>query len=83
MKRREVITLLGGAAVAWPLAAHAQQPYRMRHVVYLHGLAENDLEARARVIAFREGLEALGWVENRKDREPLYRRRYHAHPGLH
>ena len=65
MKRRAFITLLGGAAVAWPLAARAQQPERMRRVVFLHGLAENDPEALARVAAFREGLEALGWMENR------------------
>ena len=65
MKRREFITLLGGAAAAWPFAVRAQQGERMRRVVFLHGLAENDQEALARVAAFREGLEALGWVENR------------------
>ena len=65
MKRREFITLLGGTAAAWPLAVRAQQGERMRRVVFLHGLAENDQEALARVAAFREGLEALGWVENR------------------
>ena len=65
MRRREFITLLGGAAAAWPLAARAQQAERMRRIVFLHGLAENDPEAQARVAAFREGLEALGWMENR------------------
>src|SRR6266511_6345364 len=66
IKRRAFITLLGGAVVAWPLAARAQQAgERMRRVVFLHGLAENDPEARARVAAFREGLEMLGWMENR------------------
>ena len=65
MQRREFITLLGGTAAAWPLAVRAQQGERMRRVVFLHGLAENDQEALARVAAFREGLEALGWVENR------------------
>ena len=65
MKRREFIRLLGGAAAAWPFAVRAQQGERMRRVVFLHGLAENDQEALARVAAFREGLEALGWVENR------------------
>src|SRR6266567_3194717 len=64
--RRKFLATLGGAAVAWPLAARAQQPgERMRRVVFLHGLAENDPEARARVAAFREGLEMLGWMENR------------------
>jgi putative ABC transport system substrate-binding protein len=65
MKRREFITLLGGAAAAWPLAARAQQPERMRRIVFLHGIAENDPETQARLEAFRQGLEALGWVENR------------------
>jgi putative ABC transport system substrate-binding protein len=69
MRRREFITLLGGAAVApsllWPLAARAQQADRVRRIVFLHALAENDPEAPARVVAFRQGLEALGWVENR------------------
>jgi putative tryptophan/tyrosine transport system substrate-binding protein len=65
VKRREFIRLLGGAAAAWPLAARAQQPERMRRIVFLHGIAENDPETQARLEAFRQGLEALGWVENR------------------
>ena len=65
MKRREFVTLLGGATASWPLAARAQQGERMRRVVFLHGLAEHDQEALARVAAFREGLETLGWIENR------------------
>jgi putative tryptophan/tyrosine transport system substrate-binding protein len=65
MRRREFITLLGGAAAAWPLAVRAQQSERVRRVVFLHGLAENDPEAQSRVAAFREGLETLGWIENR------------------
>jgi putative ABC transport system substrate-binding protein len=63
MKRREVIALLGGAA-AWPLAADAQHPDRMRRIVFLHSLAENDPEVQARIAAFRQGLETLGWTEN-------------------
>src|SRR5262249_55329647 len=67
IRRREFVTLLGGAAAAWPLAAHAQ-PERMRRVVFLHALAENDPEVKARIDAFRQGLETLGWVENRNIR---------------
>ena len=63
--RREFITLLSAAAAPWPLAARAQQPERLRRIVFLHGIAEHDPEATARVEAFRQGLEALGWVENR------------------
>ena len=62
--RRKLITLLGGAA-AWPLAARAQQPERMRRIIFLHPLAENDPEVRVRIAAFRQGIEALGWRENR------------------
>src|SRR5215813_6522330 len=65
MKRREFITLLGGAAAAWPLAARAQQGERMRRVAFLHPYTENDPEVLTRVVAFRQGLEALGWTENR------------------
>jgi putative tryptophan/tyrosine transport system substrate-binding protein len=62
--RREFITLLGGAA-AWPLAARAQQPERMRRVSMLLGLSEKDPEANARVKAFLLGMRDLGWIEGR------------------
>ena len=62
--RREFITLVGGAA-AWPVAARAQRSARMRRVVFLHALAEHDPEVQARIAAFRQGLETLGWIENR------------------
>jgi ABC-type uncharacterized transport system substrate-binding protein len=65
VRRREFLGVLGGTAAAWPLAARAQQPDRIRRVAFLHGLAENDPEVRARIEAFREGLESLGWVEKR------------------
>jgi putative tryptophan/tyrosine transport system substrate-binding protein len=68
MKRREFITLLGGAAAAWPLAARAQHPIGVRRIAFLHPYTEGDPEVLARVIAFREGLEALGWTENRNIR---------------
>jgi ABC-type uncharacterized transport system substrate-binding protein len=60
--RRKFLATLGGAA-AWPLAARAQQSGRMRRIVFLHALAENDPEIQTRVIAFRQGLEALGWTQ--------------------
>jgi putative tryptophan/tyrosine transport system substrate-binding protein len=65
LRRREFISLLGGATVAWPLPLSAQQPERTRRIVFMHGLAENDPEAQARVTAFRQELEAFGWTENR------------------
>jgi len=65
MRRREFITLLGGATAAWPFAAHAQQPERMRRVSMLLGLAEKDPEAIGRVKAFRLGMRDLGWIEGR------------------
>jgi putative tryptophan/tyrosine transport system substrate-binding protein len=68
MRRRDFITLVGGAAAAWPLAAWAQQTDRMRRVGVLMGYPENDLEGPAFFAAFREGLEKLGWVEGRNIR---------------
>jgi hypothetical protein len=65
MKRREFITLLGGAAATWPLAARAQQPGGMRRIGVLMNLSENDLEAQRLVTAFREGLAQWGWVDGR------------------
>src|SRR6516165_1451091 len=67
LRRREFITLLGGAA-AWPLTARAQQPERMRRIGVLMGYPENDLEGTAFFASFREGLENLGWVEDRNIR---------------
>ena len=63
MKRREFMTLLGGAAT-WPLAAGAQQPDRVRRVGVLMGIAD-DLEGQARIAVFRQALQALGWTEGR------------------
>ena len=64
MKRREFITLLGGAT-AWPLAAQAQQRERMRRVAVLMSFGADDAEGQSRVTAFAQGLQELGWSEGR------------------
>src|SRR5215470_12027977 len=63
MRRREFITLVGGAAATWPIAAPAQQPHRMRLIGVLTGLAENDPAGHSEVAALRAGLAKLGWTE--------------------
>jgi putative ABC transport system substrate-binding protein len=65
MKRREFITLLGGSAAAWPLAARAQQAGRKRRTGVLMAYAENDREYQSHLAAFREELQKLGWTEGR------------------
>jgi putative ABC transport system substrate-binding protein len=65
MRRREFITLLGGAAVAWPVAAQAQQPERMRRIGALLPFPADNAEARARMDAFLQGLALLGWTDGR------------------
>jgi putative tryptophan/tyrosine transport system substrate-binding protein len=62
MRRREFITVVSGAAVSWPLMAHAQQPNRMRRIGWLVGLRESDPEAQRRTAAFVQELEHLGWT---------------------
>jgi putative ABC transport system substrate-binding protein len=65
VNRRDLIALLGSTAVAWPLGARAQQPERMRRIGVLTNIAEDDLEARARIAAFKSSLHELGWGEGR------------------
>jgi putative ABC transport system substrate-binding protein len=83
MNKREFITVLGGAAAAWPLAARAQQGERMRRIGVLMNMAANDQQGQARVAAFRQVLQQLGrsdrnvridirWGENDVDRERQY-----------
>ena len=72
MRRRDFITLVGGAAAAssslWPLAAHAQQAERMRRIGVLMNLAADDPESQARLTAFAQGLQQLGWTDGRNVR---------------
>jgi putative ABC transport system substrate-binding protein len=68
MRRRDFITLVGGAAAAWPIAARAQQPEAMKRMAILMGVAENDPVGQARVAAFRQRLPDLKWQEGRNVR---------------
>jgi len=72
MKRREFITLLGGAAAAWPLVGRAQPAERVRRIAVLMNNAQDDPEGQARAEAFRQGLQALGWIEGRNLRIDWY-----------
>ena len=65
LQRREFITLLGGTAAAWPLAARAQQAERVRRIGVLMNLASDDAEGQARLAAFHQGLQQLGWTVGR------------------
>jgi putative ABC transport system substrate-binding protein len=68
MKRREFIALLGGTAVAWPLAAGAQQVEPMRRIGVLMSTAADDPEGQARIAAFQQGLQQFGWAIGRNVR---------------
>jgi ABC-type uncharacterized transport system substrate-binding protein len=68
VKRREFITLCGGAAVAWPLAARAQQGERVRRIGILHTPAADDPEGQARNTALLHGLAQFGWTDGRNVR---------------
>jgi putative ABC transport system substrate-binding protein len=68
MNRRKLVTLLGGAAAAWPLAAQAQQGGRVRRIGVLMGQAADDPEGARRALAFAQGLQELGWSEGRNVR---------------
>jgi len=62
MKRREFITLIGGATAAWPPGAHAQQPEQMRRIGVLMALSESEPEGQTRKRALEQGLQELGWT---------------------
>jgi ABC-type uncharacterized transport system substrate-binding protein len=68
MRRREFITLLGGAVAAWPHAARAQQGEQMRRIGVLMNLSENQSTARPVIVQFRQRLQELGWVDGRNAR---------------
>jgi ABC-type uncharacterized transport system substrate-binding protein len=68
MRRRDFITLLGGAAATWPMAARAQQPQRMRRIGVLLPAAADDAEFQDRIGAFLQGLQELGWSIGRNVR---------------
>src|SRR5262249_37859920 len=68
MKRREFITLLGGAAAAWPLAARAQQTDRLRRIGLLMNRSADNPEGQDRIAAFHQGLQELGWTVGRNVR---------------
>src|SRR6516164_2759342 len=62
LKRREFITLLSGAAAAWPLAARGQQRERMRRIGVLFNITADDSESQSRLAAFAQALQQLGWT---------------------
>ena len=62
MKRREFITLLGGAAAAWPLAARAQQGERVRRIGVLMNTTSDEPDSQARITALAQGLQEAGWA---------------------
>ena len=84
IRRREFIALLGGTALAWPLAARAQQPERARRVGVLMNLPADDPEAQLYMAAFQQGLQDAGWSVGRNlridhrwgplDREQFYQK---------
>jgi putative ABC transport system substrate-binding protein len=69
--RRQFITLIGGAAAGWPLAARAQRPESMRRIGMLSGFAESAPENQIQIAVVRQGLASLGWVEDRNLRIEL------------
>jgi putative tryptophan/tyrosine transport system substrate-binding protein len=71
MKRRQFITLLGGAGASWPLAARAQQRDGVRRIAVLMDTEETNTDGQARIAAFRQGLQQLGWTEDRNIRIDL------------
>jgi len=67
MRRRDFIKAIVGSAAAWPLAAHAQQPDRTRRIGVLMNRAANDSEGLARLAAFQQSFQQLGWNDGHND----------------
>src|SRR6266508_3115125 len=65
MKRRDFITVLGGAAAAWPLAARGQQSDRVRRIGVLLATGQKDPDTPNRIAAMRQALQSLGWNEGK------------------
>src|ERR1700704_2814870 len=65
MRRRDVLSLLGGALAPWPYWANAQQADRMRVIGVMIGLSENDSSTALRIANFEQGLRELGWIKGR------------------
>jgi ABC-type uncharacterized transport system substrate-binding protein len=72
MKRREFIGLVGGATIAWPFAARAQQGQPMRRIGILTGFGADDAEGQARIVAFTQTLALLGWTDGRSAQKVLW-----------
>src|SRR5262245_47820770 len=68
MRRREFLNLLAGGVAAWPVAAYAQQPDRIRHIGVLMAYAEDNPDGKPRLAAFAQGLQELGWTDGRNIR---------------
>jgi putative ABC transport system substrate-binding protein len=68
MRRRDFIKVVAGSATTWPLAVRAQQTEQARRIGVLMNLAANDPEGQARIAAFRQALQMLGWEEGRNAR---------------
>jgi putative tryptophan/tyrosine transport system substrate-binding protein len=81
MKRREFITLFGGAAAAWPLAASAQEPSRVRRIGVLMSADEDDPEGKAQLSGFTQELAALGWTDGRNLRMEIRWGRWQRQSG--
>src|SRR5262249_37740835 len=72
LRRREFITLIGGAAVAWPLGVRAQQPERIRRVGVLINATADNLDYQTWMVAFRQALQELGWLDGRNVRIDIH-----------